>query len=82
MPESKDEHAHKGYDLGGAVTVTGGLMTLVYAIVKAETKGWGSTTTIGLFVLAVALLACIRPARAALRGAARSTVDLPRPLAR
>ena len=56
VPESKDEHAHKGYDLGGAVTVTGGLMTLVYAIVKAETKGWGSTTTIGLFVLAVALL--------------------------
>src|SRR5487761_1359705 len=56
VPESKDEQAHKGYDLGGAVTVTGGLMTLVYAIVKAETKGWGSTTTIGLFVLAAALL--------------------------
>jgi EmrB/QacA subfamily drug resistance transporter len=57
VPESKDEHAHKGYDIAGAVTVTGGLMTLVYAIVKAETAGWGSTTTIGLFVAAVALLA-------------------------
>src|SRR5437868_4299774 len=31
-------------------------MTLVYAIVKAETDGWGSTTTIGLFVAALALL--------------------------
>jgi EmrB/QacA subfamily drug resistance transporter len=57
VPESKDEHAHQGYDIAGAVTVTGGLMTLVYAIVKAETKGWGSTTTIGLFVVALALLA-------------------------
>jgi EmrB/QacA subfamily drug resistance transporter len=57
VPESKDEHAHQGYDLGGAVTVTGGLMALVFAIVKAETDGWGSTTTIGLFLLAFALLA-------------------------
>jgi EmrB/QacA subfamily drug resistance transporter len=56
VPESKDAHAHRGYDLGGAVTVTGGLMALVYAIVKAETAGWGSTTTIGFFALAAALL--------------------------
>jgi EmrB/QacA subfamily drug resistance transporter len=56
VPESKDEHAHQGYDIAGAVTVTGGLMTLVYAIVKAETAGWGSTTTIGLFLAAIALL--------------------------
>jgi len=56
VPESKDEHAHQGYDVAGAVTVTGGLMTLVYAIVKAETAGWGSTTTIALFVAALALL--------------------------
>ncbi|HEY8028921.1 MAG TPA: MFS transporter [Gaiellaceae bacterium] len=56
VPESKDEHAHQGYDIAGAVTVTGGLMTLVYAIVKAETAGWGSTTTIGLFLAALALL--------------------------
>ena len=57
VPESKDEHAHKGYDLGGAVTVTGGLMALVYAIVKAEPKGWGSTTTIGFFILSAVLIA-------------------------
>src|SRR5579884_1367845 len=57
VPESRDEHAHRSYDLGGAVTVTGGLMALVYAIVKAETNGWGSTTTIGFFVLAAVLIA-------------------------
>jgi EmrB/QacA subfamily drug resistance transporter len=57
VPESRDEHAHRSYDVAGAVSVTGGLMALVYAIVKAETAGWGSGTTIGFFALAVGLLA-------------------------
>jgi predicted MFS family arabinose efflux permease len=38
------------------VTVTGGLMALVYAIVDAESAGWGSAKTLGFFGLAVALL--------------------------
>src|SRR3954449_11797180 len=45
VPESRDENAHGSYDIAGAVTVTGGLMSLVYAIVKAETAGWTSPTT-------------------------------------
>src|SRR5919206_2955838 len=36
VPESKDEHAHKGYDIAGAVTVTGGLMVLVYGLVTGH----------------------------------------------
>src|ERR671923_606592 len=36
IPESRDEHAQRSYDIAGAVTVTGGLMALVYAIVDAE----------------------------------------------
>ena len=56
VPESRDDQAAKHYDIGGAVTVTGGLMTLVYAIVKAETKGWGSAETLLLFFAAAALL--------------------------
>ena len=56
VPESKDETAHRSFDVPGAITVTGGLMTLVYAIVQTEQKGWGSTTTIVTFVIAVALL--------------------------
>ncbi len=57
IPESRDEHAHRSYDLAGAVTVTGGLMALVYAIVDAQSAGWGSARTIGFFVLALVLLA-------------------------
>jgi len=57
VPESRDEQAQRSYDVGGAVTVTGGLMALVYAIVKAETAGWTSSTTIAFFVLSAILLA-------------------------
>jgi EmrB/QacA subfamily drug resistance transporter len=56
VPESKDEHEHQGYDLGGAVTVTGGLMALVYGLVHSATHGWGSGQTIGSFVVAAVLL--------------------------
>jgi EmrB/QacA subfamily drug resistance transporter len=57
VPESRDEHAHKSFDLAGAVTVTAGLIILVYAIVKAQQKGWGSAHTLGLGALSFALLA-------------------------
>jgi EmrB/QacA subfamily drug resistance transporter len=57
IPESRDEHAHRSYDIAGAVTVTGGLMALVYAIVGAQSAGWGSAKTIGFFALAGVLLA-------------------------
>jgi EmrB/QacA subfamily drug resistance transporter len=57
VPESRDVGAHRSYDLGGAVTVTGGLMALVYAIVDAQSAGWGSTRTLGFFAGAVVLLA-------------------------
>ena len=33
--------ANHGYDLPGAVTVTGGLLALVYGFTKAGTDGWG-----------------------------------------
>src|ERR687884_1811681 len=56
VPESRDALAHRSYDVAGAVTVTGGLMALVYAIVGAESAGWGSARTLGFFVLATALL--------------------------
>ena len=45
VPESKDERAHKAFDLAGAVTVTAGLIVLVYAIVEAQEKGWISAHT-------------------------------------
>ena len=56
IPESRDERAERNYDVAGAVTVTGGLMALVYAIVDAQDAGWGSAKTLGFFALAAALL--------------------------
>ncbi|MFY9487742.1 MAG: MFS transporter [Solirubrobacterales bacterium] len=42
VPESRAEGQHRHFDVAGAVTVTAGLMLLVYAIVKAQDWGWGS----------------------------------------
>ena len=56
IPESRSESQTRTFDLAGAATVTAGLSLLVYAIVDAESSGWGSTKTIGLLAAAVALL--------------------------
>jgi EmrB/QacA subfamily drug resistance transporter len=56
VAESRVEVQHRSFDLAGAVTVTSGLIVLVYGIVKAQTYGWGSGKTIGLLAAAVALL--------------------------
>jgi EmrB/QacA subfamily drug resistance transporter len=57
VPESRAENRPDSFDFAGALTVTSGLIVLVYAIVKAEEFGWGSSKTIGLAALAIALLA-------------------------
>jgi EmrB/QacA subfamily drug resistance transporter len=56
VPESKDEHVHKTFDLAGAATVTGGLIALVYGIVRSAEKGWGSPEVLGFLALAAVLL--------------------------
>ncbi len=56
LTESRDARV-KTFDLPGAVLVTGGLVTLVYAITQANNNGWGSLETIALFSTALALLA-------------------------
>jgi EmrB/QacA subfamily drug resistance transporter len=56
LVESRDLHV-KSFDAPGAVLVTGGMITLVYAITQANDYGWGSVETLGLFGVAIALLA-------------------------
>jgi EmrB/QacA subfamily drug resistance transporter len=56
VPESRATNREPGADLPGAITVTAGLIVLVYAIVKAEDFGWGSARTLGLAAVALALL--------------------------
>jgi EmrB/QacA subfamily drug resistance transporter len=47
----------RGFDAGGAVTVTSSLALLVYAISKAPDVGWSSGRTIGLLIGAAVLFA-------------------------
>jgi EmrB/QacA subfamily drug resistance transporter len=56
LAESRDE-GMRSFDVPGAVLVTSGMVTLVYAITQANQFGWGSAETIGLFVSAAVLLA-------------------------
>ena len=56
IPESRSESQTRHFDMAGAVTVTAGLSLLVYAVVDAESSGWGSTKTIGLLAAAVLLI--------------------------
>jgi EmrB/QacA subfamily drug resistance transporter len=57
VPDAEADERPETADVAGAVTVTGGLLVLVYGIVKAQEYGWTSWKTLGLGALAVALLA-------------------------
>ena len=50
------EPGKKSHDIPGAVTITAGLVCIVYAIVDANSAGWGSLQTIGLLGAGVALI--------------------------
>ncbi len=55
VPESRDEDA-RGFDVPGAVLVTGGLTSLVFGLVKLNDDTLSGTTKAGTFVLAAVLL--------------------------
>jgi EmrB/QacA subfamily drug resistance transporter len=57
VPESRLETARRRFDALGAVTVTGGLLLLVYALSKAPELGWSSPRTLAL--LAASALALV-----------------------
>lgn len=56
IAESRSEGESRSFDIPGAVTITAGLSLLVYAIVNAETAGWGSAETIVLMAIALLLI--------------------------
>ena len=56
LTESRDARV-KSFDFPGAVLVTAGLSSLVYAITKAGTDGWLATPTVAFFAASVLLLA-------------------------
>lgn len=55
VPESKDARA-QSFDVPGAVLVTGGLMALVYALVRGNENGWTSTSTLLTLAVSATLL--------------------------
>jgi EmrB/QacA subfamily drug resistance transporter len=57
IAESRASSEARAFDVAGAVTVTASLSILVYAVVDANSSGWGSTKTVGLLALAALLLA-------------------------
>jgi EmrB/QacA subfamily drug resistance transporter len=56
LTESRADLAQRHFDLPGAITITTGLMLLVYATTRATTDGWAAATTIGLFSTAAAFV--------------------------
>jgi EmrB/QacA subfamily drug resistance transporter len=57
VPESRLATERRRYDPFGALTVTGGLSLLVYAVSTAPQVGWGTARTVSLLAVSVALLA-------------------------
>jgi EmrB/QacA subfamily drug resistance transporter len=49
--------ARRSFDFTGAVTVTAGLVVLVYGIVRTDAYGWGSARTLVTLAVGLALLA-------------------------
>ena len=56
LGESRAATATRSYDPAGALTITGALVLVVYAVVEAPTVGWADARTIGLFAGSAALL--------------------------
>jgi len=57
VPESRLAGARRRYDPLGAITITGALVMVVYAISQAPTVGWTAPRTLALLAAAAALLA-------------------------
>jgi EmrB/QacA subfamily drug resistance transporter len=57
LRESRAALTRRSYDPAGALTITGALVLLVYAVVEAPDVGWGSPRTILLFAGSAVLIA-------------------------
>ena len=56
LDKHESEAEHDSLDLPGAVLVTGGLITLVYALVKAPIVGWTQHTSLTFFAISIVAL--------------------------
>jgi EmrB/QacA subfamily drug resistance transporter len=56
LTESRAAVGRRHFDFPGAVSITAGLMLLVYATTRASNDGWGADTTLALFAVAASLV--------------------------
>lgn len=54
--ESRASNEGSGFDVGGALLGTAGVLALVYGVIRAEPLGWGDPEVLGLFAAALVLL--------------------------
>lgn len=57
LRESRERATDGRFDFVGAATITAGPLLIAYAVIQAPEVGWGSLQTVGLLVVAVAVLA-------------------------
>ncbi|HST56713.1 MAG TPA: MFS transporter [Solirubrobacteraceae bacterium] len=57
VQEHRRADATRNFDLAGALSITGGLLTVVYGVVNASTHGWGSLAALAPIGGGLALLA-------------------------
>jgi EmrB/QacA subfamily drug resistance transporter len=57
LRESRESTAKRSYDPAGALTITGALVLLVYAVVEAPETGWADAQTVLLLAASASLLA-------------------------
>ena len=56
LRESRADLSHRHFDVAGGVSITAGLMVLVYALTRAAQHGWATAETIGLLAASLTLI--------------------------
>jgi EmrB/QacA subfamily drug resistance transporter len=56
IPESRNVHATRHFDVAGATLVTGGLFAITYGIVRTDALGWGSVGVLAPLAAGVVLI--------------------------
>ena len=78
IPEGRNVHATRHFDVAGATLVTGGLFAITYGIVRTDVLGWGSPGVLAPLAAGVGADRPLPPGRGPLRGrAARPAVGVP-----
>ena len=68
VPGGRPAARSAGFDIPGAVLATGGMLLLVYALVRAPEQGWGSARTVGELATAAIVLAAFTATELRRRG--------------